>query len=144
MRWSMATPAVLLTAVTLSGCRRDVTAPEPQRFRGCEISSTVALNTVIAGSLRPSDCVESVATYGDYYSLKLTRGVSVTIDLASADFDARLVLYDRVSGQVLAEDDDGGVDTNARPMQFLRTGEYVVIATSYERDNVGAYSLGVR
>lgn len=71
-------------------------------------------------------------------------GEAITLDVMSGDFDPVAVLQD-ANGGVLARDDDSGEGLNARiTYTFPYTGMYRLIATTYNRDATGAYTLSVR
>lgn len=81
----------------------------------------------------------------------LTAGQTVVIDLESGDgtaaqgfFDTWLRLEDP-SGQVLADNDDGGTGLNSR-MEFTvpNGGAYRLVVTSYRAGATGPYTLTVR
>jgi len=79
-----------------------------------------------------------------FHKLKLRAGAVYVLDLMSGEFDAYLKLYDP-DGRILAEDDDGGGDLNARLVFTLpRDGVYRALATSYQRQGIGAYTLMLR
>jgi serine protease Do len=78
------------------------------------------------------------------YALELTEGQRVEIDLESIDFDAYLIVEDK-AGTKLAEDNNGGGDTNAR-LAFLapRTDTYRIIVTTRRRAETGNFELTVK
>ncbi len=60
------------------------------------------------------------------------RGQRVIIDMMSDDFDSYLILLD-IDGNELAQDDDGGDNTNARiDVTLPATGTYTLLANSYQ------------
>ena len=51
----------------------------------------------------------------------------------------------RYDGTTIATNDDGGSGSNARvEIQASQAGDYLVIATSYESGEIGAYRVRVR
>ncbi len=65
------------------------------------------------------------------YRFSATSGDAVEIILSSADFDSYLFLYDS-AGVILAQDDDGAGDRNARIIYTIpATGEYVIGVDSF-------------
>ncbi|MCL4252239.1 MAG: pre-peptidase C-terminal domain-containing protein [Anaerolineae bacterium] len=65
------------------------------------------------------------------YRFSANSGDTVEITLSSADFDSYLFLYDS-AGVVLAQDDDGAGDRNARIVYTIpANGEYVIGADSF-------------
>ena len=73
-----------------------------------------------------------------------TAGQRVVIEMNSDDVDAVLRVLAN-DGTDVATDDDGGSGTNARvDFRATGTGDYLVLAKSYEAGETGAYSLRVR
>ena len=73
-----------------------------------------------------------------------TVGQRVVIDMESDDVDAYLRVL-RNDGTAVASDDDGGSGSNARvEFRAVYAGDYLVIATSYEAGETGAYRGRVR
>ena len=96
------------------------------------------------GSLSSSDAVWDGGGHYDVWSVTARAGQRVVIDMESDDVDAYLRVL-RNDGTSIATDDDGGSGSNAR-MEFQATypGDYLVIATSYEAGETGAYRVRVR
>jgi hypothetical protein len=86
-------------------------------------------------------CPHRPGCYEQTHKVRLQAGVTYTIDLQSKDFDAYLYLEDGV-GNVLAEDDDSGGNLNAR-IVFTPTvtGEYLLVATTFNKGATGSYKL---
>lgn len=78
------------------------------------------------------------------YAVRLEAGRTYTIDMMSAEFDPFLRL-ENAEFVELASDDDSGGDLNAR-IDFTprETGVYRVIATSFDNDGGGAFTLRIR
>jgi hypothetical protein len=80
------------------------------------------------------------------HALKFKAGVTYVIDLHSPAFDTLLRL-ENAAGQLLAENDDiePSKDLNSR---FVFTapqdGTYRLVATSFQQQGVGPYTLTVR
>ncbi|MFW5692198.1 MAG: PPC domain-containing protein [Chloroflexota bacterium] len=66
------------------------------------------------------------------FNFEAEEGDQVTITLESSDFDAYLFLRN-AEGEILARDDDGGTDSNARINGFVipATGVYTIIVDSF-------------
>lgn len=107
----------------------------------CETGS-VALGETVDGTLSDQDCVREDGQSQDLWELVLDGDANVRIDLTSASFDAWLTVSDDV-GNVVASDDDSGVGTNARIERALTAGTYVISASSWGPDGMGAYQLTV-
>jgi hypothetical protein len=98
------------------------------------------------GALATSDChVED--HYIDSYSFNGTAGQKIAIALNSGAFDTYLFLL-KSDGTVVAENDDVNfpTDTNSRiPVSgyftLPATDTYTILATSYDPDTTGAYTL---
>jgi hypothetical protein len=81
-----------------------------------------------------------------HHPWKMTAGKTYVIDLKSTEFDTFLRLHDE-HGVKLAENDDvdPGRDTNSRLIFTPKQdGTYQIIATSFERQEYGAYEIVVR
>jgi hypothetical protein len=76
--------------------------------------------------------------------MELVAGKQYVIDMESTVFDAYLIARDP-AGKEFARDDDGGGGLNAR-LLFTpdRSGTYTIVATSFERNAQGAYTLIIR
>jgi len=114
----------------------------------------LSIGSLIDGTLSPSDSRvsdfdESVTgpvdpdddTFLDAYELNVGAGRR-TMSMTSSEVDAFLTIAD-FDGTVLAEDDDGGSGLNARMTIQLEAGSYIVVASSFEAGEVGAYTLSV-
>jgi tetratricopeptide (TPR) repeat protein len=100
----------------------------------------------ITGKLTATDPLDKVLTKSHHqvHTLKMTAGISYTIDLESTDFDNYLRLEDS-TGKQLAEDDDSGSNLNARIIHVAAKDDTVrIIATSYKAGAIGSYVLTVR
>lgn len=73
--------------------------------------------------------------------LTLTEAGQVTIDLTSS-VDAYLYLTDQ-SGEIIASDDNGGDDLDARLSLDLASGTYQLIAATRDSDLIGEFDLTV-
>jgi hypothetical protein len=77
------------------------------------------------------------------FSVKLEAGKTYRIDQRSADLDAFLVLEDPL-GNAVAQDDDSGGGLNARiTYQAAVSGEFRIIATTFESNKTGKFTLDV-
>jgi serine protease Do len=115
--------------------------PPPPPFLGCTTSQPYTLGGNVAGSLATSDCLVDNGYYMDRYDFTLTEARSVTIDLASGQFDTFLLLFD-AAGQVIAANDDAfGGTFDSRVTINLAPGSYAIGATSFFGRTTGAYSL---
>ncbi|WP_419939801.1 caspase family protein [Candidatus Palauibacter sp.] len=106
---------------------------------------------IVAGSARDFELVSTHDTLGDgthyrtwdYYG---EAGEQLTVSMDSKDFDAYLILgRGRVGSNFewLEEDDDGGLDTNARlSLSLPEDGLYTIVANS-DTPAVGTFTLQV-
>lgn len=80
--------------------------------------------------------------YHKVHVVKLMEGVTYRIDmLGDSEFDTYLRLEDD-AGKQLAEDDDSGEGLNARIVfPAPKTGTYRIIATTYDDNDTGSYTL---
>ena len=133
----LAGPAVLLLA-----CGDAINDPRLQTFMGCPVREIV-VDESRGGTLSSGDCLLEGA-YTDMYYLEVFRDSNLIIDLESFDFDAYLVLYDRDTGELLADNDDlNSFDSDARLAGDLPRGRYVIGATSFYVGETGQYVITV-
>jgi Bacterial Ig-like domain (group 2) len=135
------TVTVTATADGISGTASVVVLP-PLSAR-CDAKSPIALGQTASGSLTGTDCRLSDDTYADKYELTLAESTPVRVLMNSASVDAYLILQDAVSGQIVAENDDGDGSTDARIEQVLPAGRYVIAANTFEANQFGDYRLTV-
>ena len=81
--------------------------------------------------------------YARYYTFRLGRAASVTIDLTSPSVDTLLALRNGTgTGTGLIEsDDDDGAGTNARITRTLTPGTYTIEATTFRGGVTGPFTL---
>jgi len=80
----------------------------------------------------------------DTWYFEAQRGQNITVELHSEDFDCYLELYDS-SGQRIATDDDGAGNLDSRiQISLPSTGQYRIVARSYNSSDGGTYDLVVQ
>jgi CHAT domain-containing protein/Tfp pilus assembly protein PilF len=126
----------LLGGILLSG--QEVyaqTAPLP-----IETIAQADSEQVIRGELTTNSPVFDNGIHYNIHTFEGKAGESIRIDLISEDFDALLYIQNR-SGEIIAQDDDGGEGSNSQIVITLpMSGEYKLIASSYE-NNLGRYRI---
>lgn len=71
-------------------------------------------------------------------------GQTVVVNLSSGEFDTYLYLYDNSTGGLIAQDDDGGGNTNSQIVFTLpANGIYRIEVRSYGDSGGGAYTLSL-
>lgn len=121
-------------------------AAKEGRLRPSIPTATLALNSQpVAGQLAEGDRVLSQdKTLYDTFTFAGEAGDRVTLDLASPDFDAYLIVW-QPDGEELAQDDDGGGQSNARVSVVLPTnGTYTVFVNTAAAGQQGRYTLSAR
>ncbi len=109
----------------------------------CAVIRALTYGQAVSGALAANDCRLNDNTATQAFEFTLTTATKVEILMTSTALDAYLFLAD-ASLEVIAEDDDGGGGTNARIMQILPAGRYIVVANTYDADSYGAYQLVAR
>ena len=113
-------------------------------------SSDLTLPVLTAGSsiqsqLTASDPALPDGTHYRSWSYHGAAGEQLTVDMVSEEFDTYLIFGRGRFGssfEGLAEDDDGGMDTNSRvSVELPEDGTYTIVANSYDV-SVGAFELG--
>ncbi len=126
----------------------DRTIKVVQSFR-CRPQEIQAGETV-RSSLGTEDCFYDPLfnTYSKLYTFEAKQGQAVNIALQSSDFDSYLLLL-APNGAVFAVDDDGlerfgtssRIPALAGSVQLPIAGKYTIVATSFDPDEVGDFSL---
>lgn len=101
----------------------------------------VELGETVSGELTTESCLLE-DWYHDAWRLELGSGVTVQIDLMSAEFSAFLILTDQQGNQI-ASDDDSGDGDDSRLVGELAAGVYVLWASTADDRDVGHYELSV-
>lgn len=147
--WLLGRAAALSVLFVLLGCG-DSTGPDDDgididSFAGCDQVAIIEVGSTVQGSLSTTDCL--FAGEGseriDYWAFRITSSRAVTITMRSTEIDAYLGLF-RSDATFLEQDDDSGGgenETDARITVNLPAGVYVIAATSFDVDELGAYSL---
>jgi hypothetical protein len=105
-------------------------------------AGSLGLGETRTGSLGPNDCLLWGWLPAVGWSFHLSTTSRVQIDLRSTAFDPLIVLTN-LDLQLLHWDDDSGTGRNARLTRELPAGEYIIWATSFDSNPVGAYQLEV-
>lgn len=112
-------------------------------------ATPISVGQTVNGSLTTGDCAFTGTTkLVDLYTFNGTTGQQITIAMNSATFDTYLYLVNS-NAQLIAEDDDGGGNTNSRipatsgSITLPATGTYTIYATSFLQGSVGAYTLSI-
>ena len=94
----------------------------------------------IDGSLGPPDDAKLGQSYYQVWALAVLLGQTVTVDLISDDFDARLRLYRGFATAVDANDDGAG-KCNARLVFTGSEHPHRIVMTTRKPDETGSYVL---
>jgi hypothetical protein len=134
-------------ALVLSACD-DGVGLDPDPFLNCPVL-VYEIGATVEGTLTPSDCPllyhgHADGRYVDYWGVTLAASRSVTVEMASVHMDSYLILWDRGSGRILAEDDDSGSGLTARITVSLSPGRYIIGATTFWPEEAGSYTLSSR
>lgn len=106
---------------------------------------TDGLNLQNSGTLNAGELALTDGSAYDRYYFEGRQGQSVSIDMASADFDAYLVLLDSEQNQIAQNDDISASNSNARITTVLPSdGIYMIWANGYDANALGQYSITAR
>ncbi len=116
----------------------------------CLINQINVGQTINGQLLSASDCSfsDNLNHYFDYYTFNGTAGQQIAVSKNSSAFDTYLYLLNS-SGQIIAENDDSGGNTNSRIpatsgfFTLPADGTYSIWATSYDANRTGAYSINL-
>ncbi|HEV2834591.1 MAG TPA: S8 family serine peptidase, partial [Pyrinomonadaceae bacterium] len=112
-------------------------------------ATPISTGQTINDALTTSDCVFSGTTKRvDVYQFHGLAGQQIIINMSSSEFDTYLYLL-HPNAQTIAENDDGGGDTNSRipansgAFTLPVSGAYKIYATSFFNGSTGTYSLSL-
>lgn len=100
----------------------------------------------VSGSLTSQDHRMASGSRYDLWVYPGTRGERIVVTLRSIQFDSYLIVqrYPGGSQPLLARDDDGGGGSDARvELTLPESDDYLIVVTSAQRGETGAYRLGV-
>lgn len=129
-----------LTGLTICD---DLSGPEDfdPTLATCTSYDPITLGVTDGGTLSAADPSDPNGYYFDAYRLQLDAETEVQLDLVSDEIDSYLYLYSS-TGTLLQADDDGGDEPFAsRIVRSLSAGCYIVVASSYDTGEVGAYVI---
>ena len=101
----------------------------------------------VGGTLSEADERMDDETYFDAWLLPVCEGGLITIEMMSETLDSYLILSSLAELSQIAEDDDSGIDFNARLTADLDTGLYLIAANTASPligEFTGSYILSVR
>lgn len=134
-----------LAAAALLAPAAPLRAQPPQAPPARGVAGEVRAGVPVTGQLLRSDSALDDRTHVDVWTYRGRRGERLTVTLASAEFDAYLMVERPVGGEVLAQDDDGGSNTNSRVVvDLLADGDYHLLANTVHAGETGRYTLTVR
>jgi hypothetical protein len=115
-------------------------------FQLCPVAD-YAIGYTVTARLDADDCLLLYRglRYGErvhYYGLDVVTTRTVTIRMDSDEIDPKIIIWNRGTGEILAEDDDGGPGLNARIARSFAPGRYIIGASSFAADETGTYTLG--
>ncbi len=126
-------------------------SPQMPFGSGCP-RTPIDFGQTINGALSTTDCVFLPGTRGgsyfDAYSFNGIAGQNIAISMSSTNFDTYLYLQ-APNGSFIAEDDDGGDNTNSRIppdggfITLPANGTYTILATSFSPEVTGNYTLAL-
>lgn len=109
----------------------------------CTELPRIDVGETVTGSLSTTDPTSVYGSHYDLYSLQLTAGQQVTIDMASTEIDSYLAVYDADGGQIAENDDVDDQTFDASLTLDLEPGCYRIEATSFDAEETGQYTLSV-
>ena len=109
----------------------------------CPFVTALTFGQRMDGRLALGDCELSLDdSYVDVYEITLPAAATVQVDMASAEFDSYIGLFD-ATGLFIAEDDNSGGGNNAQIVRQLPAGKYRVWANTISGSTSGSYSVTV-
>jgi hypothetical protein len=107
----------------------------------CAVRQPFTLAAGASGVLATTDCLLNVGAYVDFHGTTLPAGASLRFTMTSSAVDALLTFVTSDGVPVAVNDDATDTETTASFRVIARAGSYVLGATSFERGEVGPYTL---
>ena len=122
--------------------RYDYPSSSPRTDSSTADSTPARSNQSLSGNLGPGDAQLSTGEYKDAYQFQGSAGDRVIIEMRSTEFDPYLILRAPGGGLVAENDDfDGSSQRSRIDARLTQNGIYEVPATSFTKDERGAYRL---
>jgi hypothetical protein len=130
-------------AILLAGAPPPLAAQSPQP--DSVATRVIGIGRSAVGTLGKPDAFSADSTHVQSWTLSGQAGQTVTIDLASTEFDAYLMLRGPgIRGSRDYSDDDSGGACNARlTITFPQNGEFDIIVNTAGKRETGAFTLTV-
>ncbi|HYE73595.1 MAG TPA: DUF4394 domain-containing protein, partial [Blastocatellia bacterium] len=113
---------------------------------GANSMQAISYGQTVNGSFTTNDIRTSGGNFLDGYYFSGSVGDNIQISMSSAEIDSLLIL-NLNTGQRVTFDDDSGGGVNGFDSLITRTlttsGTYIIIATSFDSDATGSYSLSL-
>lgn len=113
----------------------------------CAVTRTVTIAQTVTGTLATTDCatgLQGPIPYVQRWALNVPTAGPLAIAMSSTVVDAYLIIQNATTGAVVGENDDAVSGfTNARVAANFPAGQYIVNATTFDLNEVGAYTLSV-
>jgi len=96
-----------------------------------------------SGSLAASDRTLKSGEYVDYYTVQALPGQRLRVDMSSSAFDTYLIVKSPSEKQEENDDAEGQAGHSIVDMVTAEAGTYTILATSYKKEETGAYQLTI-
>lgn len=105
--------------------------------------TALQLGTPVTGTLAQGDLTLSEQEFADVYAIDAQAGMRLRLDLASPALDTYLIVI--APDGTRLEDDDGATTgrDSTLTLDVPTAGRYIVYATSYGANELGAYTLAI-
>ncbi|HEU4452774.1 MAG TPA: pre-peptidase C-terminal domain-containing protein, partial [Longimicrobium sp.] len=113
------------------------------RIRRGGSESAAAASRRESGALRAGDRTLKSGEYVDYYTVQAIPGQRLRVDMSSSAFDTYLIVKDPSDQQTENDDAEGQQGHSIVDMTTTEAGTYTILATSYKKEETGAYQLTI-
>jgi hypothetical protein len=104
--------------------------------------AAITLGERTTGRLEPGDRQLGTGEYADVYVFEGSAGQSISIEMASSEFDTYVQLT-TPDGEKIDNDDYGGRSDSRIDLTLRESGRHRIMSTSYRAGETGTYELGV-
>jgi LysM repeat protein len=106
----------------------------------CALATLYTPLSTVSAAFTTADCHLASGEYVDFYAVTLASAQAITFRMTSAAVDTWLELYD-ASQNIVALNDDDATSTNSQINLFAPSGSYLMGATTFDPNELGAYQL---
>jgi hypothetical protein len=113
------------------------------RSGGSAGGGRIVSETTHHGVLEPADSRRSDGEYFDRYTVQVSAGQVISVDMRSSDFDTFLILVSPARDRMENDDYEGDIEHSRIQVVAQESGQWEIRASSFSDGDTGEYELRV-